>query len=99
LPPPLNVLFETGMTFFRFVTRLRYLRGYCDLSLDTRRRWTNAWADNRYALFRKLLKPIRATALLAYNDHPLIRARLVGERILVPARSLVRPSLGEEVSQ
>lgn len=92
LPPQLKILFEGGMSFFRFVTRLRYLRGYCDLSLETRRRWTNAWADSPYSLFRKLMKPIRAPALLAYNDHPRVRVRLVGERerVLVPSTSLVR---------
>jgi len=99
LPPQLKVLFEIGMTFFRLVTRLRFLRGYCDLSLATRRRWTNAWAENRYALFRKLLKPVRATALMAYNDHPLVRTRLVGQQVLVPARALVRPSIAERVSE
>lgn len=86
LQPQLKVLFESGMTFFRFVTRLRYLRGYCDLPLETRRAWTLAWAENRYALLRKLFKPVRATALLAYFDHPAMRASLIG----VPAKQLVR---------
>jgi hypothetical protein len=92
LPPQLKVMFEAGMSFFRFVTRLRYLRGFCELSLETRQKWTRAWAESRYALFRKLMKPVRATALLAYNDHPLVRKTLVGEArpAVVAAADLVR---------
>ncbi|AKV03102.1 hypothetical protein AKJ09_09765 [Labilithrix luteola] len=91
LPPSLGLLFECGMTFFRFVTRLRYLRGYCNLSLDTRRRWLHAWAESPYALFRKLMKPIRGVALLGYYDHPITRASILEspEALLAPA-SLVR---------
>jgi len=44
LQPQLKVLFEAGMTFFRFVTRLRYFKGFCDLPLDARRRWVRTWA-------------------------------------------------------
>ena len=91
LPPQLKVMFEAGMSFFRFMTRVRYLRGYCDLSLATRQKWTRAWAESRYALFRKLMKPVRATALLAYNDHPNVRSVLVGERSsILPSAGIVR---------
>ncbi len=91
LPPPLAVMFNAGMTFFRFVTRLRYLRGYCDLSLETRYRWTTQWAAGRIGLLRKLFKPVRATAFLAYYDHPAVRAPLVERTSVVSARDLVRP--------
>lgn len=86
LQPQLKVLFDAGMTFFRFVTRLRYLRGYCDLPLETRRAWTARWAEGRIALLRKLFKPVRATALLAYYDHPAVRAALVKQPRLVSLR-------------
>ena len=90
LQPQLKVLFECGMTFFRFVTRVRYLRGYCNLSLDKRRTWTLAWAENRQGLFRKLFKPVRATALLAYYDHPSVRASVIrGGPTLIPGNALV----------
>jgi uncharacterized protein (TIRG00374 family) len=77
LPRSLGLMFETGMTVFRLLTRARFLRGYCDLPLATRRRWTGAWANSRYALFRKLFKPLRATALLAYYEE------LTPERVIV----------------
>lgn len=89
LNPQLKVMFESGMTFFRFVTRMRFLRGYCELSLEKRRAWTLDWAENRIGLLRKLFKPVRATALLAYYDHPTMRTQLVG------ATELVKKKRGE----
>jgi hypothetical protein len=88
LSPRLRLLFETGMTVFRFVTRLRYLRGYCDIPLATRRRWTLAWAEGRIGLLRQLFKPVRATAVLAYYDHDAVKRVLLSG--VVPASSLVR---------
>lgn len=90
LQPQLSLMFEGGMTFFRFVTRLRFLRGFCDLSLDTRRAWVDAWSNNRYAIFRKLMKPIRATALLAYYDHEAVREARLGARPALSTRNIVR---------
>ncbi|MBX3192509.1 MAG: flippase-like domain-containing protein [Labilithrix sp.] len=89
LPPQLKLMFECGMSFFRFVTRLRYLRGYCDLSLETRRAWVKAWSESRYALFRKLMKPVKGIALLAYHDHPELRGALLGENV-VPVTKVAR---------
>lgn len=89
LPPNLRMLFELGMTTFRVVTRLRYLKGYCELSLATRRAWVGAWASSRYALLRKLMKPLRSIALLAYYDHPSVRGALIGATV-VPVSGLVR---------
>jgi uncharacterized protein (TIRG00374 family) len=89
LTPKLRLLLDCGMTFFRFVTRLRYLRGYCNLSLETRRRWTSAWAENRIALLRKLFKPVRVTALLAYYDHDAVKRELLADDVIAVG-SLVR---------
>jgi uncharacterized protein (TIRG00374 family) len=94
LPQRLSLLFETGMLGFRVLTRLRFLRGYCDLSLDTRQRWTSAWADSPYALLRKLFKPLRATALLAHYEargteqalvSSIVRRRAVSSSLAAPA--------------
>lgn len=94
LSPRLRVLFEAGMTTFRFVTRLRYLRGYCDIPLATRRRWTLAWAENRIGLLRQLFKPVRATAVLAYYDHDAVKRVLLSS--VVPASALVRRAGGDQ---
>lgn len=88
LPARLRLLFGCGMAAFRFTTRLRFLRGYCDVPLARRRRWTRRWADGRIALFRQLFKPVRATAVLAYYDAPTVRRELLGAD-LVPAAALV----------
>jgi len=91
LSPQLKLLFETGMSFFRFATRLRFLRGYCDVTLDRRRAWVRAWAEGRYALLRQLFRPVRGIALLAYHDHPRVAAAFAHKaRGVVPAASLVR---------
>jgi hypothetical protein len=81
-------MFASGMTAFRFVTRLRYGRGYCDMPIDARRRWMLKWAEGRVALLRKLFKPVRATALLAYYDHERVKQALFAPD--VPAGGLVR---------
>jgi uncharacterized protein (TIRG00374 family) len=89
LPRRLGLLLAIGMTGFRLITRLRYLRGYCDLPLETRRRWTAAWADSPYALFRKLFKPLRATALLAYYEESAPQ-RAVVSSVVVRRRARAR---------
>jgi hypothetical protein len=96
LQPKLRFMFESGMTFFRFVTRLRYLRGYCDLPLPKRRAWTMKWAENRIALLRQLFKPVRATALLAYYDHDAVKSVLLADQL--PAASLVRERVAPEAA-
>lgn len=102
LPRRLALLLEAGLLFFRMTTRARYLRSYCDLPLEVRRQWTYAWADGRHALLRKLFKPLRATAFLAYYDQP------TGERVIasgvrmrsdareiIPARQLAARRTGQ----
>ncbi len=89
LPAKLRVMFGAGMTFFRFATRVRFLRGYCDVPLAARRAWTQRWAEGRIALVRQLFKPVRATALLAYYDHSDVKRELLAGGVDVPATSLV----------
>jgi hypothetical protein len=89
LSTKLQFMFACGMSFFRFVTRLRFLRGYCDVPLEARKRWTLKWAEGPIALVRQLFKPVRATALLAYYDHDAVKQALLAPAV-VPASSLVR---------
>jgi uncharacterized protein (TIRG00374 family) len=90
LPTRLRAMFGGGMTLFRFVTRLRFLRGYCDVPLEARRAWTKRWAEGRIALVRQLFKPVRAIALLAYYDHADVKRDLLAGGIDVSAGRLVR---------
>lgn len=96
LPPKLRILYACGMTTFRFATRLRFLRGYCNVPLEARRAWTLRWAEGRIALLRQLFKPVRAVGLLAYWDHPAVRDALLAAP--VPATSLVRELRRAEAS-
>ena len=89
LSTKLQLMYACGMTFFRFATRLRFLRGYCDVPLEARKQWTLKWAEGPIALVRQLFKPVRATALLAYYDHDSVKQALLAPAI-VPAASLVR---------
>jgi len=76
LPVRLRILFQIGLAGFRFVTRLRFARGYCELPPEVRRAWFERWAYGRLALGRQLFRPVRSTALLAYYERPEARAAL-----------------------
>jgi len=76
LPVRLRAMFYTGLAGFRMVTRLRYARGFCELPAATRREWFERWAYGPVPLARQLFRPVRATALLAYYEHPDVRAAL-----------------------
>jgi uncharacterized protein (TIRG00374 family) len=76
LPVRLRALFAVGLGAFRTATRLRYLRGFCDLAPATRRAWFERWAYGSVPLARQLFRPVRSTALLAYYEHPAARAAL-----------------------
>ncbi len=76
LPARLALLHELGMLGFRFATRLRYVRGFCKLSLATRRAWIARWAYGGVVPARQLFRATRSTSLLAFYEHPLVRAQL-----------------------
>ena len=76
LPLRLTTLFRAGMLAFRAATRVAYLRGFCELAPEQRRRWVEGWAYGRLSLARQLFRGPRSTALLAYYDLPAVRARL-----------------------
>jgi uncharacterized membrane protein YbhN (UPF0104 family) len=68
LPATLRLLLASGLTGFRLVVRIRYVRSFCSLPLATRRRIVEAWAYGRWALTRKLFRVLRSTALLAHYE-------------------------------
>ncbi len=76
LPVRLRGLFQIGLIGFRFLTRVRFARGYCELPPAVRREWFERWAYGRLALGRQLFRPVRSTALLAYYERPEARAAL-----------------------
>lgn len=69
LAPPLVWLMRIGLAMFSLSVWLRYFRGFCSLPLPTRRRVVAWWAFGPFSLTRKLFKPLRTTALLAYYEY------------------------------
>jgi hypothetical protein len=76
LPPRLLLLVKIGLTGFRVLVRLRYLRSFCGLSLATRRRIVVSWAYGPVPLARQLFRSLRSTALLAFFEHPTVTLKM-----------------------
>jgi uncharacterized membrane protein YbhN (UPF0104 family) len=76
LPLRLRALFSIGSTGFRVATRLRYLRGFCEIAPPVRHEWFERWAYGPVALARQLFRGVRLTALLAYYEQPAVRHAL-----------------------
>jgi len=75
----LFVMFTVGMLVFRFVTRLRYFQGFCDLSQDRKIDWVALWSDGPIPLTRKLFRPVRSLIFLCYFECPEVQAAMAGE--------------------
>jgi glycosyltransferase 2 family protein len=76
LPGRLLWMYAAAMYGFRVLTAVVHLRSFCALPLTTRRRWIERWAFGGWALARQLFRGSRATALVAYYEHPIVLARL-----------------------
>jgi uncharacterized protein (TIRG00374 family) len=76
LPLKLRILFATGAFGFRLLTAIRYQRLFCKMELEKQRKVFEAWAYGPVGLARKLFRPIRSTALLAYYENPIIEGAL-----------------------
>jgi hypothetical protein len=68
LPLVLIGLLFVGLSVFRLVTWLRWFRGLQGLDLSRRHAWLNAWAYGRVGVARKLFRPLRSLAVLAYFE-------------------------------
>jgi hypothetical protein len=90
LPAQLRLMVLAGMATFRFYVRLRYLRSFCALDVDRRSDAVRSWSFGRIGLLRKLFRPVRSIALLAYYERGAVL------RALAPAAVVARPSLALE---
>ena len=68
LPAPLWIALQAGLLGFRVLVRLRYLKSYCALPADLRRRVAAWWAYGPHRLTRTMFRLLRSTALLAYYE-------------------------------
>ena len=64
--------FACGCTVFRTLVFVTHLRGFTDLPEARRRAIFAAWAWGRVSLGRQLFKVVRATAALAFFEHPAV---------------------------
>jgi len=68
MPLVLQVLLACGIAVFRAVTWFRWLHSFCGLRPVKRNAWITAWAYGRVTLARKLFRPLRSLAALAYFE-------------------------------
>jgi hypothetical protein len=68
MPLVLQVLLACGLAAFRAVTWARWLRGVGALGAAKRQAWMHAWAYGRVSLARRLFRPLRSLAALAYFE-------------------------------
>lgn len=90
LPSQLRILFKIGIFGFRVITILTNLMPFENLSDERRQKVLNSWAYGPIPLTRKLFKPLRSLALLAYFEHPAVLAS-------VRARSKTLPQLDAKI--
>lgn len=76
LPRRFQLLFVAGLAAFAVSVRLRQPRGFLALPRDRRVAVVERWAFGAWGAGRKLFRPVRSTALLAFYDHPAIRNRV-----------------------
>jgi|SRR5215471_3024876 len=68
MPLVLQILLACGLAVFGAVTWARWFRGLGALSAANRESWMHAWAYGRVTLARKLFRPLRSLAALAYFE-------------------------------
>jgi hypothetical protein len=68
MPLVLQVALACGLAAFRALTWTRFLRGLGALGAARRQAWMHAWAYGRVSLARKLFRPLRSLASLAYFE-------------------------------
>lgn len=68
MPLVLQILLACGILAFRVVTWARWLRGVGALGDAKRQAWMHAWAYGPVTLARKLFRPVRSLAALAYFE-------------------------------
>lgn len=79
LPTRLRTLLKIGMFGFRFISALISFNLFENLSLARRQAIVNAWSFGKIPLTRKLFKPLRSIAILAYFENETVQKALTGD--------------------
>lgn len=72
LPSSLRVLFKLGILGFRSITIATNLCPFEHLPSERQAKIINTWSYGSFGLTRKLFKPLRSLALLAFFEHPAV---------------------------
>jgi len=76
LPSKLRFLFKVGIFAFRSLTTVTQFSAFEKLSAAKQSALLNSWSYGPLALTRKLFKPLRSLALLAFFEHPAVLGAL-----------------------
>ena len=76
IPPFLRLPYLLAVVGFEWVAVLRYGRPFSRLAAEAQRAYLALWSDFPIGTPRDFVKLIRGCALLAYFDHPEVRAAL-----------------------
>jgi hypothetical protein len=68
MPLVLQIVLACGIAVFLAVTWARWLRGFGALQPAHRQAWMHAWAYGRSSLARRMFRPVRSLAALAYFE-------------------------------
>lgn len=80
IPRFLRLPYLLACVGFEWLAVLRYGRPFSRLSLEAQQSYLSLWSDFPVGPPRDFVKLIRGCALLAYFDHPEVRAALERER-------------------
>lgn len=82
IPTYLRVPYLVAITGFQWLPVLRYGRRFLDLPVEAQRNYLALWSDGPLGPMRDFVRLVRGCALLAYYDHPDVRAALEAGRHL-----------------
>lgn len=85
LPDFLRVPYGAASFAFDGLAILRWGRSFRRLDEGRRRTWVALWAASPVGATRNFIKLLRSCTLLAYYDHPTVRARLEAMVASAPA--------------
>jgi hypothetical protein len=80
LPDFLRLPYGMALLAFDASAAARYRRPFHALDAEARAGWLARWSDGPLGATRNFVKLMRSCALLAYFDHPIVRAALERER-------------------
>lgn len=79
MPSYLRLPYLLALSAFDWLALLRHGRRFPGLAPARREAWIESWSASALAPRRDFVKLLRSCTLLAFFDHPAVRARLIAE--------------------